>query len=101
MPHVTYLSPLCPWPGCGFEFGRIDFHLERIHQSLYKQGVLAWHNGQCLVGCCPGCSRDIAFGMKGMFQGAEAPAGSVTLPRDWFAYAFIVDAQGNVFRLTP
>jgi hypothetical protein len=80
MPHVSYSDPLCPWPGCGFEFGQIDFHLELVDPALYNQGVSAWHNGLSLVGRCPGCGQDIAFSVKAMALGSTAPAGSVTLP---------------------
>jgi hypothetical protein len=41
MPHVTYASPLCPWPSCGFEFGQIDFHLELINQPYTNKAY--WH----------------------------------------------------------
>ena len=98
MPHARFADLLCPWADCGFQIWFIDFQLELTDRSLYEQGIVAWETGAGLMGCCPGCGRNVVFNARGKFRVDEAnsPAGAVPLPDHWFERALLLDKDGKV-----
>ncbi len=94
MPHIVYHAPylLCPWPGCGFQIGGIDFQLENLNDpGRYSQYLAAWWQGPGLVGRCPGCQQYVLFGMNGKQAVPDpAAAGLTVLPDDWYQKAYIL-----------
>ncbi len=93
MPHIIYRPPwdICPWPGCGFKIGGIDFQLETSDSPEYSRQLAAWWQGAGLVGRCPGCRQFVLFGIndKRCVSDPSAP-GLVVLPDDWYQRAYIL-----------
>lgn len=99
MPHVWYQWSTCPWPGCSFGVGGIDFRLETIDPQIYAAGLKSWQDTGCLVGSCPRCGRLIAFTQTGMQPYAGSPQpGLFVLPADWHIHAEFLDDKYQVFR---
>jgi hypothetical protein len=94
MPHVLFslAMELCPWPGCGFRIGMIDFKLELYGDSgLYSRVVSAWWNpGYGVIARCPGCQRHVLFGVDRK-EAVSDPiaAGFEILRDDWHTIAFL------------
>ncbi len=93
MPHIVYHSPwdICPWPGCGFKIGGIDFQLETGDSANYTNQLAAWWQGAGLVGRCPGCNQYVLFTFNDKRCVADPKDGGlVVLPDDWHQRAYIV-----------
>jgi len=97
MPHVSFVAAflLCPWPGCGFKIGLIDFRLEdRQDPPYYKRILAAWYLQPefGLVARCPGCRQYVWFGKDGKRTVSDPPSADLeVLPDDWHTIATILD----------
>jgi hypothetical protein len=94
VPHIIYQDAhrLCPWPGCGYEIGGIDFQLEKLNDpAAYARLMAAWWQGAGLVGRCPKCREYVLFAMgdKRRVQDPAAFAAAM-LPDDWHQTAYIL-----------
>jgi hypothetical protein len=89
MPHVSYPNQLsCPWPGCSFVIGGVDFRVEKI-PGRNRELLLAWYADR-LAGRCPGCGRFVLFTFDSKEPVAdEAVHDYALLPDDWQQIAFI------------
>ena len=94
MPHVIYHPPnvLCPWPGCSYSIGGIDFQLEKMADpALYSQWLSAWWKGPGLVGRCPGCRNYVLFTMTDKQRVHDpVPRDLSVLPDDWHQNAYLI-----------
>ena len=96
MPHAVYYVPylLCPWPGCGYQIGIVDFCVEKMGRpDLYARVVGAWHAqpGYGVVARCPGCRQYVWFSKDSKETVPDPPGPGIdVLPDDWDQFASII-----------
>jgi hypothetical protein len=98
-PQVVY-QPVhwpCPWPGCDLRIAGIRFELDRMGQPEQMDSWLtSWWQGPGLIARCPGCGRDVLFGIFAK-RAVPDPAGAAAprLPDDWHQRAHLTTRPQN------
>jgi hypothetical protein len=95
LPPVVVYHPehqLCPWSGCDYRIAGIHFQLDKWADPVhYPTWLHHWWLGDGFVGRCPGCGRQVLFGVLG--KRAVADVGSLSaavLPNDWHRLAHLL-----------
>jgi len=91
--HVVYHEEHldCPWAGCDFRIGGINFRLELQGAApLPAQWLASWWTGPGLAARCPACRRYVLFGITSK-RPVDDPAatGLPVLPDDWHLTAYL------------
>jgi hypothetical protein len=90
-PHVIYVEPGCPHPGCRCRLHAIDFRLEAFGRDIHDALVKAWWDDTGFAGKCPECGRWIHFTIRGKRAIDEHEAAALRqLPANWASEAVIL-----------